>query len=153
MARFVTNRGFRFINGINYELLDRVIETPVIIYKVAPGETRLNLYGEAVAGSTSYYVGVQVSARVEDQERQSNHEGFGQDVGQNVNFYFQREKLKDLNILPQHGDIIKWNDAYYEIDNFPGAERFGGQVDFKVSIRCETHMTRRSRINIEERVL
>lgn len=152
MSRFITQRAFDFVNHINRELIDEVIQTPVIIYKVNVSETRLNLYGEPVGGAVDYMSGVQLYCLIDPTDYTNEEDGFGVDVNRNVNFYFLREKLKGLDLYPEHGDIIKWNDSYYEIDNIRGARRFGGLVDFKVDIRCETHMTRRSRINIEPRV-
>lgn len=151
MGRFATQRGYDFINCINEELLNNVVETPVIVYRIAPENTVINLYGESIA--KDYMTGTQINCLIASDEQSTSHEGFGQDTNRNATFNFHRQTLEDLGFYPEYGDIISFDDAYFEVHNIIDNSRFGGKVAFDVSIIVETHMTRRSALNIEERVM
>ena len=76
---------------------------------------------------------------------------FGFDVNQqNVEFRFQRKLLQDVDVYPDTGDIIGYNDNFYEIDNTQEAQLIAGKPQFNQSVICIAHLTRRSAINIEE---
>ena len=82
-----------------------------------------------------------------------------------VTFRFLRDDLVDANVVPAIGDIIMWQNAYWEIDNEvmtqffvgkdpdypyepnplnPGLAEFG----YNVSVVCETHYVPADRVNI-----
>lgn len=155
MARFALSRDIKFFEGISRELVDAVIETSVILYKLVIEDSKTNIYGESL--SKTYYQGVQCTAVIDRQDTAVNYEGFGSDQGQNVEFRFNRLKLKEIGFYPEIGDIIFHNDAYFEIDNVREDQLVGGRVETgdgeKFSIICSTFMTRRSSIQTEMRVV
>lgn len=155
MARFALARDIKFFEGISKELVDAVIETAVVLYKLVIEDSKTNLYGESL--NKTYYQGVQCTAVIERQDTSANYEGFGSDQSQNVEFRFNRFTLEDKGFYPEIGDIIYHNDAYFEIDNVREDQLIGGRVETgdgeKFSIICSTFMTRRSTIQTEMRVL
>ena len=151
MARFALDRDIRFFEGISAELVDAVIQTTVVLYKLIIGESKTNLYGESL--NKTYYKGVETTSIIERDDTSANYEGFGADANQNVKFRFNRFTLKDNNFYPEIGDIIYHNDAYFEIDNVREEQLIGGRVDEKFSIICSTFMTRRSSIQTEMRIV
>jgi hypothetical protein len=151
MARFTLDRDIRFFEGISRELVDAVIETAVVLYKLIIEDSKTNLYGESL--SKTYYQGVESTAVIQRDDTAANYEGFGVDVSQNVQFRFNRFTLKDKGFYPEVGDIIFHNDAYFEIDNVTEDQLIGGRPDEKFSIICSTFMTRRSSIQTEMRVI
>jgi len=151
MARFALSRDIRFFEGISRELVDAVIETAVILYKLVIEESKTNLYGESL--NKTYYQGVECTAVIQRDDAQSNYEGFGSDTSQNVEFRFNRFTLKEKDFYPEIGDIIYHNDGYFEIDNVREEQLIGGRTDEKFSIICSTFMTRRSAIQTEMRVV
>lgn len=151
MPRFALDRDIKFFQSVSRELVEAVIETPVVLFKLIIGDTKTNLYGESL--SKSYYQGVEANAIVERDDTSITYEGFGPDSGQNVEFRFNRIKLKEIGFYPEIGDIISHNDAYFEIDNVREDQLIGGQTGEKFSIVVSTFMTRRSTIQTEERVL
>lgn len=151
MARFNLDRDIRFFRDISRELVDSVIRTTVVLYKLIIDESGTNLYGESLR--KTYYQGVETTALIEREETSVNYEGFGSDQGQNVEFRFNRFTLEENGFYPEIGDIIYHNDAYFEIDNVREDQLIGGLVDEKFSIIVSTFMTRRSSINTEERVV
>jgi hypothetical protein len=115
MPRFALDRDIRFFEGISRELVDAVIETTVILFKLAIEDVKTNLYGESL--NKTYYQGTECSAVIDREDSSINYEGFGSDSGQNVEFRFNRFTLEDKGFYPEIGDIISHNDAYFEIDN------------------------------------
>lgn len=150
MSRFGLERDIRFFRDISRELVDDVISTTVILYKIIIGESKTNIYGESL--DKSYYRPVQVTCIIDRNETDVQYEGFGPDRKQPVEFRFNRFTLKDTGFYPEIGDIIYHNDAYFEIDNVREDQLIGGKPENKFSIICSTIMTRRTGIQIEPRV-
>jgi hypothetical protein len=153
MARFTLDRDIRFFEGISRELVDAVVTTAVVLYKLVIENSKTNLYGESL--SKTYYSGVQCNAMIERQDTTATYEGFGSDQGQNVEFRFNRFSLKDTGFYPEIGDIIFHNDAYFEIDNVREDQLIGGRTGEQehFSIICSTFMTRKSTIQTEMRIV
>lgn len=151
MARFALSRDIKFFESIARELVDVVIETTVVLYKLVIEDSKTNLYGESL--NKTYYQGLETTAVIERESSTSDYEGFGPDKNQSVEFRFNRFTLEDTGFYPEVGDIIFHNDAYFEIDNIREDQLIGGQVDNKFSIICSTFMTRRSTIQTEMRIV
>ena len=151
MARFTLGRDIKFFESIARELVDVVVETSVVLYKLIIEDSKTNLYGESL--SKTYYHGVQTTAMIERESSTSDYEGFGSDKNQLVEFRFNRFTLEDTGFYPEVGDIIFHNDGYFEIDNVREDQMVGGQVVNKFSIICSTFMTRRSTIQTEMRIV
>jgi hypothetical protein len=151
MARFTLGRDMKFFESIARELVDVVVETSVVLYKLIIEDSKTNLYGESL--SKTYYQGVQTTAMIERESSTSDYEGFGSDKNQLVEFRFNRFTLEDTGFYPEVGDIIFHNDGYFEIDNVREDQMVGGQVVNKFSIICSTFMTRRSTIQTEMRIV
>jgi hypothetical protein len=151
MARFALGRDIRFFEGISRELVDAVVTTAVVLYKLIIEDSKTNLYGESL--SKTYYQGMECNAMIQRDETQANYEGFGADSSQNVECRFNKFTLEDKNFYPEIGDIIFHNNGYFEIDNVREEQLIGGRVDEKFSIICSTFMTRRSSIQTEMRVV
>jgi hypothetical protein len=151
MARFALSRDIKFFEGISRELVDAVIETAVVLYKLVIEDSKTNLYGESL--NKTYYQGVECSAIIQREDTQANYEGFGSDSSQTVEFRFNRITLEDTGFYPEVGDIIFHNNGYFEIDNVREDQLIGGQVNNKFSIICSTFMTRRSTIQTEMRIV
>jgi len=151
MARFTLARDIKFFESISRELVDVVIETAVVLYKLVIEDSKTNLYGESL--NKTYYQGVQTTAVIEREPSTSEYEGFGSDKNQLVEFRFNRFTLEDTGFYPEVGDIIFHNNGYFEVDNVREDQMVGGQVDNKFSIICSTFMTRRSTIQTEMRIV
>jgi hypothetical protein len=62
MARFALSRDIRFFEGISRELVDAVVSTAVVLYKLIIEDTKTNLYGESL--NKTYYQGVECNAMI-----------------------------------------------------------------------------------------
>lgn len=150
MARFALERDINFFQSISRELVEEVIKTSVVLYKLVIENTKTNLYGESL--SKTYYQGVETNAVIDRSDTEFNYEEFGPDGGQSVEFRFNRFVLEEKNFYPEIGDIIGHNNAYFEIDSVREDQLVGGRVDEKFSIVCSAFMSRRSTIQTEERI-
>lgn len=149
MPRFVSQRDFNFFQHINRELVFDVVDVDVILYKIALETTAVNVYGEAT--EKARYTGVELKALVKYPRLQtSTKDGFGVDATQNVEFRFVRAMLENVSTHPEVGDIVFYDDAYFEIDNVTDTQFVAGQPDYATSVICTAHLTRRSSIQIEE---
>jgi len=151
MARFALGRDIRFFEGISRELVDAVVTTAVVLYKLIIEDSKTNLYGESL--SKTYYNGMECNAMIQREDAQANYEGFGADTSQTVEFRFNKFTLEDKEFYPEVGDIIFHNNGYFEIGNVTEEQLIGGRVDEKFSIICSTFMTRRSTIQTEMRIV
>ena len=152
MARFALERDIDFFNSISRELVDEVVDTLCMIYKLSVNDTKTNLYGESL--SKWYKTGVPVPALIDRDQTETDDGDFGPDTVQNVEFKFNRFQLKEEEIYPEIGDIIGHNDTYFEIYNVRDDQYIGGRTGRldpkeRFSIVCQTTMVRRSRLNIE----
>jgi hypothetical protein len=149
MPRFVSTRDVRFFQSINKELIDDVIETTVLLYKLSSDDTSTNIYGEAK--KKIYFQPIQVACLIERDQTAVASEGFGLETTQSARFKFYRTTLEEVGFYPESGDFIFFNEGYYEIDNANEEQLVAGQPTFVHSIICETHLTRRSSLNIDSR--
>jgi hypothetical protein len=109
----------------------------------------VNIYGESV--SKARYRGISLNALIKYPKTQPASEGFGYDAAQpGVEFRFVRKLLQDVDVYPEVGDIILYNQNYYEIDNTNEIQLIASRPDYNHNIICETHLTRKSSVNIEE---
>jgi len=148
-GRYFSRRDVRFMNSLNGELLGDIIEQVVVIFKINAQETQANVYGEAI--DKIYFPGVETGCLVETDPESTIYEGFGPDVKKGTIFKFHQKLCELKNIYPQVGDIVEWENAYFEISNVIENQFLGGQPEKNYSLVCNAHLTRQSRINLTER--
>jgi hypothetical protein len=160
MALFGSSRDVSLVRHLNRELLGNIITQQAAFYKFKLGETKVNIYGEAAGAK--YYDGpflFNCLINREDQEYPEQEDGVNYQRG--ISFAFYRDDLVEANILPEVGDIILYQEGYYEVETTvsnqyflgkdpsypnnnsngtpnpinPGLENFGSSI----SIICKTH--------------
>ena len=151
-GRFVSDRDNLIIDQFNKELIEDVIGQTCTIYKINAYNTKTNIYGESVGGGKNYNVGVQLPCIITASDIDWNVDLFGPDSGQNVTFAFLRNMLIEKCVLPEVGDIIDWNYAYFEINSINENKLLGGDAEKNHDLQAICHMTRRSKLNLEQRV-
>ena len=148
---FVPQKEFNLINVINEELIDEIVGQSVDIYKVSVDNTNENVYGES---TTKYYEqGFRVNCLILYNEPEIVQDEFGADLNSSIEMFFQRENLSSgsLNFYPEIGDIVDWNDYYWEINGTTEPKLFAGHPNFKHNIVATAHRSRLSSLQIEER--
>jgi hypothetical protein len=136
------------------ELVDTVIENTCVLFKINLNETKINLYGEAM--NKTWHPGVELFVLINKEPQTAAYEGFGAETNQNIEFRFDRLLCEERNTYPEIGDVIYFDDAYFEIDNTTEIQFVGGlpgtNSDRNWSIICSTFMVSKSNLNIEERI-
>ena len=148
---FVPQKEFDLINAMNEELIDEIVGQSVDIYKVSIDNTDDNIYGES---STKYYEqGFRVTCLINFNEPEVIQDDFGADVNSSIEMYFQRENLASgsLNFYPEIGDIVDWNNFYWEINGTTEPQLFAGHPNYSHQIKATAHRSRLSSLQIEER--
>jgi len=148
---FIPQKEFDLINSMNEELIDDLVGQSVDIYKVNVERTAENMYGEST--SKYYDVGFRVNCLINYNEPEVTQDEFGPDTNSSIEMFFQRENLASgsLNFYPETGDIVDWNDYYWEINGTTEPQLFAGHPDYKHNIKATAHRSRLSSLQIEER--
>jgi hypothetical protein len=151
-GRYFSQRDLNLVNSLNGELMGDIIENLVYIFKISPNETKTNIYGETAAESGKWYLpAIQMSVLVERPEMTAEYDDFGPNRNQTHVFKMREKMLREVNFYPEIGDIVLWNDRYYEIDNVVQEQLLGGQTDKSHSIICNAHYTKITSLNVMER--
>ena len=169
--------------GSARELMADIITQQCSFYKYKLEETKVNIYGEAA--EEKYYMGpVLLNCLIERENQTYPESDLGTDFTWGATFKFLRDdllnKMEDFNeffdptnyqyganLVPEVGDIIMYQDGYYEVDNTnanqyfmgknpdypnnvnpinPGLEDFGSSI----SIICETHYVPADKLGITQ---
>lgn len=151
-GRYFSQRDLNMINSLNGELMGNIIENIIQIFKICPNETKTNIYGETSSESGKWYFpAVQVSALVERTDMETQMDDFGVSRNQDYTFKMREKMMRQLEFYPEIGDVIFFNDRYYEVDSVVSEQLLGGQSDKNHSIICNGHYTKYTSLNILER--
>ena len=129
MALFGGKRDVSLFRSVNRELIHRYIDTEVLVYKLNLINTTTNLYDET--DSKVYDSATLIPSIV---------------------------TLEDKNIPLEIGDVVEYQSRFFEIDSIVENQNVAGKdpLDwyggdghgYSVSVICQAHMTRQSKINI-----
>lgn len=168
---------------ISEEVVDYVVEQWITLFKMSVGESKTNLYGESLG--KVYHAPATLMCIVDREPQNIIYDGFGPDKSQTVTFSFNRQRLREHEIpqfhtsdnrelpadaiqntqygYPQIGDIVIFDNTYYEIDLVKQEKLLGGSPltfpsgstesdDNRMSLIVQAHMVRKSAIQIEDRI-
>jgi hypothetical protein len=139
MALFGAARDISLLRTVNRELMGNIVSQQAAFYKFKLEETTTNIYGEAAG--TKYYMGpVLLNCLIERADQTNPDTDYGVDIEWPIEFRFLRDdllgKAKDFNIdtalygadlVPQPGDIILYNGAYFEVNDTNANKYFVGK--------------------------
>lgn len=157
---FGSTSDFSLIRRMNRELLQSIVEQEVLYYKINLETTQVNIYGETV--ERKYIQPVKINCLVTRGNQVMSTQDFGPDMSRDVSFAFLREDLSDLVTVPEVGDIVFWQEDYYEVDVvrenqlFLGRDEkynlteYGQRFGASISIIVDTHITRRDRVGLDK---
>ena len=183
MAMFTGQRDVSLVRKLNRELMGNIITQQCALYQFKLEETKVNIYGEAA--EEKFYMGpVLLNCLIERSNEEFPETDLGTDFTWGATFKFLRDdllgKMEEFNLdfaptnyqygadlVPEVGDIILYNEGYYEVDNVnanqyfmgknpdypnspqlqnPGLENFGTSV----SIIVETHYVPADKVGITQ---
>lgn len=115
MALFGSVRDIATFKIFTKELVEDVVSQEVGYYKVKLGDTQANIYGET---TKRYFVGpVLIPCLIVRGDFSRVETDFGLDTDRKVDFRFFKDHLVEANVVPEVGDYVMYNEAYYEVDN------------------------------------
>ena len=160
MALFGKSRDICLFHNLNKELLNDIIQTEIGYYKFVLEATAAhsNIYGES--DTKQFYEPVRIACLITRKDQEWSVDEFGPDMDQGVNFAILKESVKTLNLVPEIGDIIIFNNNFFEVDALvenqlilgkdPDYAMSTGATDFgnSHSIILSTHMSRVEKLNL-----
>lgn len=152
-GKYFSPRDLNFFGSVVGEYFSDVLEIVVQIFKVATNETSTNIYGESSSDKGKIYyepIDMTVIPVREDISGDTN-EGFGVDRNQSVVFRLRERNCIVKNYFPEIGDLVLYNERFYEMDNVIQEQLLLGHPSKSWSFICNTHYTRLSKVNTVER--
>ena len=115
MALFGGSRDISLFHTINKELIKDIIQTEVAYYKFALEQTKVNVYGEAPG--KNYFEPLKIACLINKEDQAWSSDEFGPDINQKISFNFLKRELKDINLIPEIGDLLLFRNNFYEVDS------------------------------------
>jgi len=191
MALYGGARDISMFRKVNRELMGNIISQEVIFYKYNVTTTKTNMYGESVEGR-NFADPVILFALVDLGSPESPTSDLGVDFTWPITFRFLKDDLLSptldynismsfgsnlnplsgsygANLQPAVGDVIQYQNGYWEVDNtydtqyftgknpsFPYTDALGDnplnpgldQFGYSVEVRCDCHYVPSDRLNI-----
>ena len=158
MALFGGQRDAKFLAAINAELINAVIDTEIEFFKLIVESSDSNLYGESP--SKSYYNSILIPCVITKDDKTANMDDYGQTYTRTGKFAISRDLLERADFYPEVGDIIAWDNEYYEVDNVDANQYFvgknpetwpnGDDHGYSVSVEVTAHVTRQTPQGIKD---
>jgi hypothetical protein len=113
MALFGGSRDISLFRHINKELINNIIQQSVGYYTINLEKTTSNVYGES--SNKTYNNPILVNCLIERNAQAWTETEFGTDITREITVRFLRDILVDINLVPQVGDVVLWQENYYEL--------------------------------------
>lgn len=112
MPLFGSSRDVSLVRRLNRELINGIINTEVVIYKISTQFTKVNIYGEST--KKVFFNPMRVNSLITRQDKDFDGDDYNT-FTREIKFSFLRDDLKDKNLVILEGDVIKWDNEYYEL--------------------------------------
>ena len=158
MALFGGSRDISLFHNLNKELINDIIQTEIAYYKFALEQTKVNVYGEAPG--KNYFEPMKIACLIERDDQAWSSDDFGSDINQSIKFNFLKKELKDINLIPEIGDLLLFRNNFYEVDSKTENQLIlGRDPDYAIStettdhgdsfsILLNTHISRVEKLNL-----
>jgi hypothetical protein len=140
---FVGDREVNFFNGINKELLQKIVRQKLIYYSVSVQHTNTHkLYDEAV--NKTVFTPVEIFALVLYKEPDQTVGKYSIDTIYSIETYFYQEELRERELIPREGDFVKFGNVVYEIEKLTRPQIVFGQISREVMVKANCRVARES---------
>jgi hypothetical protein len=158
MALFGGDRDVSLFKTISGELIKDIIQTEVAYYKFALEQTKVNVYGEAPG--KNYFEPLKIACLINRDDQAWSSDAFGSDVNQTAKFTFLKQELRDINLVPEVGDLLLFRNNFYEADSKVENQLIlGRDPDYAIStetinfgdsfsVVINTHLSRVEKLNL-----
>ena len=158
MALFGGQRDAKFLASINSELINAIIDTEIEFYKLVVESSNSNIYGESE--SKSYYDSILIPCVITKDDKNSSMDDYGHTYTRTGKFAISRDILVKADFYPEVGDILFWDNEYFEVDNVDANQYFvgknpetwpnGDDHGYSVSVMVGAHVTRQTPQGIKD---
>lgn len=161
MPLYNSIRDSGFLKGINKELLHGIMSVEVGIYKLDKTNMSENMYGESE--NKLYKNPVRVFSLIRIDQVEASGDDMMLDYNRTAAFGFLKSDLRDVNLYLEVGDIIIYDEKYYEVDVINNNNYWSGRnpntmigtledkwsiSGYDQSVTAETHLTRLNNLHI-----
>jgi hypothetical protein len=158
MALFGGKRDARFLASINAELINAIVDTEIEYFKLQVEQSNSNLYGESER--KAYFDSILIPCLITKDDKSAAMDDYGHTYTRTAKFALSRDLLERATLYPEVGDIIFWDNEYFEIDNVDANQYFTGKNPetwpngddhgYSVSVVCDAHVTRQTPLGIRD---
>jgi hypothetical protein len=157
---FGSRSDLSLFTNINRELLRDVVEQEILYYKISLSGTASNLYGESL--EKTFMIPSKLNCLITRGDQIVSVEDVGPDLNRAASFAFLREDLSDIEVVPEIGDVVEWNNDFYLVDTvrenqlFLGRDNnynltdYGSLFGGSISIIVDCHLTRADLVGIRK---
>lgn len=164
MPLYNSRRDSGFLKGINRELLHGIISIEVGIYKLDLSQSDVNIYEESE--QRAYRPPVRVFCQMRIDTTSAIGDEYGIDYNKTGAFGFLKADLRDKDLYIEGGDIIFYDDKYWEIDQISKSNYWSGRNPNKMIgtlednwpihgydhyVVAEAHITRTNSLHIVDK--
>lgn len=126
MALFGSDRDASLVRRLNRELMGDIVTQQCAVYKIDLTKTRENVYGESF-GEKFYSQPTLFNVRIDRGDQNYTTDDFGVRFTREVTFMFLRDDLVDASVHVDTGDIILFEEAYYEVESVVDNQQWVGK--------------------------
>ena len=163
MALYGSTRDVSFFRSISRELINNIIEQEIAYYKINLKATDSNVYGESI--NKFFNEPFLINCLITRGDQTFSESDFGPDVTRNMGFAFLRDDLVEDNLVPEVGDIIVWQEKFFEVNQIVENDLVMGKSEqyyfsehlqnygSSISIICNAHLTRPEKVGLSRQRL
>ncbi len=138
-------------------MINAIIDTEIEFFKLIVESSASNIYGEST--KKSYFDSILIPCLITKETKTANMDDYGHTYTRTAQFAISRDILERASFFPEVGDIVFWDNEYYELDNVDANQYFvgknpetwpnGSEHGYSVSVICDAHATRQTPAGIE----
>jgi len=134
MPLFNNNRDSKLVRHFQKEMVNEISSIEISFYKLIQEESRGGIYMEMNNKSFANPVRIHCTPKIDSKEMESSE--FGIDSQKNATFSFLPENLNDADVRVEEGDIIEYDDRYYQASKVSGDIYWSGR-NYETSVRTQ----------------
>ena len=112
------------------------------------------------APGKNFFEPLKIACLINKEDQAWSSDQFGSDINQAINFRFLKEELRNINLVPEVGDLLLFKNNFYEVDAKVENQLILGRdpdyaistetIDFgdSFSILINTHISRVEKLNL-----
>ena len=125
MALYGGKRDAKLVASFNAEILNAIVDIEIEFFKLHVESSNSNIYGESTA--KSYYDSILIPCLITKDDKNSVMDDYGHTYTRTSAFAISRDILERAGFYPEVGDIVFWDNEYYEIDGVDANQYFAGK--------------------------